>query len=125
MGFWIFMLIMDLLIPFTMIGFGKSFTKSAPKHINFAYGYRTTMSMKNQDTWQFAHQYSGKIWFRSGLVLLPVTILAMLFVIGGTEDTVGTVGAVICGIQMIPLIGTVFFTENALKRTFDKDGNRR
>ena len=23
MGFWIFMLIMDLLIPFTMIGFGK------------------------------------------------------------------------------------------------------
>ena len=29
MGFWIFMLIMDLLIPFTMIGFGKNvFEKS-------------------------------------------------------------------------------------------------
>ena len=27
MGFWIFMLIMDLLIPFTMIGFGKMFLK--------------------------------------------------------------------------------------------------
>ena len=25
MGFWIFMLIMDLLLPFTMIGFGRYF----------------------------------------------------------------------------------------------------
>ena len=27
MEFWIFMLIMDLLLPFTMIGFGKYFMK--------------------------------------------------------------------------------------------------
>ena len=51
MGFWIFMLIMDLLIPFTMIGFGKMFLKKAPDQINYVFGYRTSMSMKNQDTW--------------------------------------------------------------------------
>ncbi len=28
MGVWIFMLIMDLLLPFTMIGFGRYFMKS-------------------------------------------------------------------------------------------------
>ena len=33
MGFWIFMLIMDLLIPFTMIGFGKMFLKKIFKNI--------------------------------------------------------------------------------------------
>lgn len=54
MGFWIFMLIMDLLIPFTMIGFGKMFLKKAPDQINYVFGYRTSMSMKNQDTWVFA-----------------------------------------------------------------------
>ncbi|WP_275056163.1 hypothetical protein [Faecalicoccus acidiformans] len=27
MGFWIYMLIMDLLLPLTMIGFGKYFIK--------------------------------------------------------------------------------------------------
>ena len=32
MGFWIFMLIMDLLIPFTMIGFGKMFLKKIFKN---------------------------------------------------------------------------------------------
>lgn len=57
MGFLIFMVIMLLLTPLTMIGFGKYFIKSAPKEINGAFGYRTSMSMKNKDTWQFAHNY--------------------------------------------------------------------
>ena len=39
MGFWIFMLIMDLLLPFTMIGFGRYFMKKAPKEINSVFGY--------------------------------------------------------------------------------------
>ena len=60
MGFWIFMLIMDLLLPFTMIGFGRYFMKKAPKEINSVFGYRTSMSMKNKDTWEFAHKYCGK-----------------------------------------------------------------
>ena len=39
MGFWIYMLIMDLLLPFTMIGFGRYFMKKAPKEINEMFGY--------------------------------------------------------------------------------------
>ena len=37
MGFWIFMLMMDLLIPLTMIGFGRYFMAAAPKEINSAF----------------------------------------------------------------------------------------
>ena len=47
MGFWIFMLVIDLLIPLTMIGFGRLFLKKIPKDINALFGYRTSMSMKN------------------------------------------------------------------------------
>ena len=72
MGFWIFMLIMDLLIPFTMIGFGYIFLKKAPKNINTLFGYRTTMSMKNKDTWEFAHKYCGKLWYVWGMILLSM-----------------------------------------------------
>ncbi len=125
MGFWIFMLIMDLMIPFTMIGFGRYFLKKTPKEINAIFGYRTTMSMKNKDTWTFAHNYCGKIWYYCGLALLPISIITMLFVFGKLEDTVGNVGGILCGIQMIPLVGSIFPTEKALKRTFDKNGNRR
>ena len=96
MGFWIFMLIMDLLLPFTMIGFGRYFMKKAPKEINSVFGYRTSMSMKNKDTWEFTH-----------------------------KDCVGSMGEIICGVQLIPLIGSILPTEIALKKNFDKNGTRR
>jgi len=125
MGFWIFMLIMDLLIPFTMIGFGCFFLKKAPKNINALFGYRTTMSMKNKDTWEFAHKYCGKLWYVWGMILLFLTVIPMLWVIGKSEDMIGTIGGILCGMQMIPLIGCIFPTEHALKRNFDANGNRR
>lgn len=125
MGFWIFMFIMNLLVPVTMIGFGRVFLKKPPKEINSIYGYRTSRSMKNKDTWKFAHQYFGKLWYRCGLILLAPSIAAMLFVIGQEEDTVGTAGGILCFLQLLPLIGTIFPTEIALKKTFDQNGNRR
>lgn len=125
MGFWMFMLVMNLLIPLAMLGFGWIFLKHPPKEVNAFYGYRTSMSMKNKDTWAFAHKYFGKLWYAWGGILLPVTVIAMLFVIGKAEDVVGKAGAVICFVQMIVMIGLIFPTEIALRRTFDKKGNRK
>ena len=84
MGFWIFMLIMDLLLPFTMIGFGRYFMKKAPKEINSVFGYRTSMSMKNKDTWEFAHKYCGKVWYVCGMVMLPITVILILSILVDT-----------------------------------------
>ena len=125
MGFWLFMLTMDLLIPFTMIGFGRYFLKKVPKEINMVFGYRTAMSMKNKETWEFAHKYCGKIWYACGWIMLPVTVVFLLLTIGKSEDYVGMVGEVICIVQLIPLIGSIFPTEIALKKNFDKNGKRR
>ena len=50
------MVMMDLMIPLIMIVFGKVFLKNPPKEINLIYGYRTGRSMKNKDTWNFAHR---------------------------------------------------------------------
>ena len=61
MGFWIFMLIMNLLIPATMIGFGRYFMKKAPKEINAVFGYRTSMSMKNKDTREKDDKFMSRI----------------------------------------------------------------
>ena len=125
MGFWIFMVISDLVVPAIMLLFGKVFLKSAPKEINIAFGYRTNMSMKNRDTWEFAHKYIGKIWYYAGWILMPGSIIPMLFVIGKNENIVGTLGAVLCVIQLAVLIGSIFPTEYTLKKTFDKYGRRR
>ena len=52
-----------------MVGFGYYFYRHAPKEINDIFGYRTRMSMLNEDTWQFAHHYAGKLWFKWGIVV--------------------------------------------------------
>ena len=125
MGFWFFMLVMGLLFPVVMILFGTMFMKSAPKKINYIFGYRTEMSMKNRDTWEFAHKHIGKLWFRFGLLLIPITVIPMLFVISKTENIVGTVGLIVGFINTIVLIVPIFFTEKALNKAFDKDGKRK
>ena len=63
MGFWIFMFIMVLLIPLTMIFFGWLLFRKTPKEINYVYGYRTKGSMMNEETWRFANQYFEKAWY--------------------------------------------------------------
>lgn len=125
MGFWIFMLIMELLIPLTMIGFGRYFLKKAPKEINGVFGYRTSMSMKNKETWEFAHKYFGKIWYKWGWILLVISVVTMLFTIGQSEDAIGWAGVILVHVQMVALLVGIIPTEKALKKTFDKDGNRR
>lgn len=125
MGFWVFMLVMDLMIPFMMIIFGKYFLKNAPKEINAVFGYRTAMSMKNNATWEFAHKYCGKLWYRWGLAMLPISVAAMLPVVGKSAGITGSVGGIICVIQTVFLVGSVFPTEKALKDNFDRDGKRR
>lgn len=57
--------------------------------------------------------------------MLPVTVIFLLLAIGENEDYVGTVGGIICGIQLIPLMGSVLPTEIALKKNFDKNGKKK
>ena len=77
------------------------------------------------DTWKFAHTYIGKLWFICGLILLPLSVVVMVFVFGKETNTVGIVGGILTFAQMIPLVGTIFPTENALKKNFDEFGRRR
>lgn len=124
MAFWVFMAVVSLFIPIIMVIFGKSFLKAAPKEINGIYGYRTAMSMKNQDTWEFAHKHFGKVWFYAGLILLPLNIIPLLFVMGEGKDLIGTVGILVCLIDTAVMLLSIIPTEKALKKNFDSDGNR-
>lgn len=125
MAFWFLMLVTDLLVPLIMVGFGGRFARHAPREINGLIGYRTPRSMRNRDTWEFAHHYSGRLMFRWGLALLPLSVLALLPVLGKGEDPVGVAGTVICCVQLVPLFGIIAATEKALKRNFDDSGKRR
>lgn len=123
-AFWIFVLAMDLLLPGVMIGFGREFMKNPPKEINPGYGYRTAMSSKNQDIWDFAQRYMGKVWHRAGRLLLIPSAVPLLFVLGRDVGVVGVVGLAVSGVQLVVMLGSIGVTEHALKKNFDKNGKR-
>lgn len=125
MGYWLYMLAVSLVIPLTMIIFGRHFMHNPPKEINGSYGYRTSMSMKSRETWDFAHRYFGRLWFILGLILLPLSAAAMLFLLGESVKAIGNSSLIIMGVQLLFLIIPIFPTERALKKNFDQFGFRR
>lgn len=125
LGYWLFMLAVSLVIPLTMMIFGRHFMHNPPKEINGSYGYRTSMSMKSRETWDFAHRYFGRLWFILGLILLPLSAAAMLFLLGESVKAIGNSSLIIMGVQLLFLIIPIFPTERALKKNFDRFGFRR
>ena len=112
MGFGIYITFFYLLIPLTMIIMRIIFIKRPPKEINGVLGYRTSMSKKNLDTWKFAHNYSGWLYFKLGLIMFIISIIVILAIIKKSGGFIGNI------ISIIP-------TEVALRKNFDKYGNRK
>ncbi len=125
MGFKIFIIVCNLIIPVIMLFFGVRFRKHGPKNINGIYGYRTSMSMKNKDTWEFAHQYCGRLWIKLGLIMLTISIIVSVLVFTYVDEAQGIIDLILVTIQTIALIVSIFPVEKALKNNFDGNGNRR
>ena len=108
-----------------MIIAGRMMWKHCSKSINGVIGYRTTRSMKNMDTWKFAHDYCGRLWWKLGVIMFILSVLIHIPFYQSNEKTIGITGCILVTIQCIVLIVSIFPTESALKRTFNDDGTRR
>ena len=118
-------LIFVFVTPAIMIFAGWMMWKHCPKDINGLVGYRTTRSMKNMDTWQFAHDFCGRLWWKIGFVMLVISALAFAFVCRSDEKTIGVAVSVLLLVQCAVLIASIVPTEKALKNTFNDDGTRK
>lgn len=125
MWFWWYMLLFDSLIPLLMLIAGRIMWKRCPKRINGLLGYRTSRSMKNMDTWKFAHEYCGRLWWKLGFIMLVPSVLIHIPFYHGDENMIGILGTILITAQCIVLIASIFPTEAALKKTFHEDGTRR
>lgn len=125
MWFWWFILICDLLVPVIMFVGGIIMSNHCPSQINGIFGYRTARSMKNMDTWKFAHEYCGKLWWKIGLASFVITILLHLPFYHSSEDTMSALSLVVMCLQIVFLVVPIVITEKALKRTFNEDGTER
>lgn len=116
MRFWIFMFIITLLIPFSLLLVWYIFPKF--KKINQMSGYRSSRSMKNQDTWSFAQNYCSKLSLKLFFPTLLLALIIIPFSINKSIDIVGFIGLAITIVQMMNFFVIFYLTEKALKENF-------
>lgn len=120
----ILLFLCNLLIPAILLIGGWLLYYRTPKTINLIYGYRTGLSMKNQDTWNFANKMCGRVWLCWGGPLFALSLLVQLFFIYASEDAFVIMTLVLEGIQLVVIFASIYVVQKAMKQTFDKDGNR-
>ncbi len=84
------------------------------------------MSMKNDETWAFAHRYHAEVWLWSGAILAALSLISLVALIAVHRESmfeqyVGIIMVVQCAVLVLSIIPT----ERALRKHFDADGNPR
>lgn len=108
-------------IPILMISFGVLWKRNIPKNVNWIYGYRSFMSMKNDEIWKYAHLYQAKIWRWSGAVLLIFSLVFSLTFKKGYEEIPSWIFYTELAIMVLSIVPT----ELSLIKKFNKEGNVR
>lgn len=121
MNSFISVLISVIIIPIMMLTFGVIWRGHPPKNIKWIYGYRSFMSMKNHETWKFAHLYQAKVWRWSGVPLLIFSLIFALIFKKGYKE----IPYWILYTQLAILVLSIIPTELALVKKFDKKGQLR
>ncbi|MEE9348509.1 MAG: SdpI family protein [Flavobacteriaceae bacterium] len=105
---------MPLLIGSVFLITGFIMLKFPPKKINSLYGYRTKSSMKSQNRWNFAQNYSAKLMIYCGLLLGIIGLIGSYF-----DFFKGAKSVIISALISFIIIGFLFFkTEKAIKQIF-------
>lgn len=120
----IFLYISNLLIPLIILIGGLFMKYKTPKKINGWVGYRTTMSMKNEETWQFAHNYCGGLWIKIGLILTLIAIAGCMISAFSGYVVASIISVILMVIQVATLLLSIAPTERELKKHFDENGNK-
>lgn len=81
--------------------------------------------MKNQETWDFAHQCCGRIWQKAGSIMGLISVTASVFVLTLGESEASYVCIALIALQTAVLIVSIYPVERALKEKFDENGIRR
>jgi uncharacterized membrane protein len=94
---------------------GVIMKKFPPKKINGFYGYRTSSSMKTQDRWDSAQNYSANEMIKLGFLLLMTSVagLALNF-----DELIEIVLGL--GLMIVMVVLLIVRTEIALQKRFGK-----
>jgi uncharacterized membrane protein len=104
------------LAPLVLVVF-LLFKKKPPKERNIVYGYRTPASMRNQDTWKEANEYSAKwgvrlVWGVLGFIQIPTFLFMKM------EESI----MISSGALVVAVVAVIIMTEIRLRKVFNGRG---
>ncbi|SHI53341.1 SdpI/YhfL protein family protein [Clostridium amylolyticum] len=106
------------LVGIICIVVGGIFKVLPPRKMNWIYGYRTTSSMKNQDTWDVAQKYSANTFIIFGFIFVALEFILSHLIENisiGYENAIVLIGSIIM----------IVVDEVHLRKVFNKDGSRK
>lgn len=111
--------ILAMITPASMFIAGLLWRRKTPNK-DQTFSYRSELALKNDETWNFAHEHIAKLWVRVGVITAILTIILMRVF---ADNYANIVLWLLTG-QMIFFCGSVFFVDSLMKAVFDEDGNR-
>ena len=108
-----------ILLPILLIVFGWWLKYTTPKNRLGAFGYRTERSRRTQQAWNFSNKMAGKYWLLEGIIMLPVSVLALWLLhtrFQGEGYTI--VCCVLLLVQILCMMIPMPFVERSLKNKF-------
>ena len=114
------MTLLGFLVPVLILIMGWGLMKKPPKDRMGMVGYRTTRSRSSQAAWEFANKLAGKYWVIEGLLLFPISALA-LWLLHGSMSAEGYVLAVsaLLLVQALFICIPIPLVERALKERYE------
>lgn len=123
---------MDVIISFTLsliapliIFFSGLLLRLKKIDRNYLFGYRTSLSMKNDLTWKYANTYLGKIWSVYGAILLIISIILCIYLYkkNGKLDSIYIL--LLIFLQLVFVIFSIIFIEMKMSKKFKEYDNER
>ncbi len=111
--------LISLACGFIFIVAGILLRLNPPRSRNCMIGYRTSMSMLNQDTWNEAQKYGGFSMTFFGVINIIFALWFYVFPMSINADKFQLIFFIITSILMI------YLDELHLKKLFNKDGTRK
>lgn len=115
MSAYVWALICNLSIPLVLAICGICEFYFSPKKINNVYGFRTELSMKNQELWDLAQKLCGNLFLKISLIFLIIDVLCFVIIRGFSDNVIYVFALILMFIQIVSLIVSLFNLDKKLK----------
>ena len=114
-----------LIGPLVMLGLGLWYTHKPPKEANYSVGFRTYYGMGSIAAWRFTQKLAGTLYSLLGTGLTVVMSLICNGFRAMNAMTMANTAIICVVVECVLILGVWAYIKIKVRKTFDKDGNRR